>query len=308
MQMKLRYYCGQVLVPLFLFGSVNLANGQIVVKNRGQVQVIDGGFLKGACLPEKNQQDELDRPFHRKGYETNTDISLREAMSQIPNVSFESSFPSEVNQNNKRGYIESQVRKIKSLEINGTKYEVCLSRETLKLLERVEIPPSENLNQASSASSGSQIRAVGSGEEAQASINQSIALAQQNQAKAEEKRKKDGRRRNRPDLVASDCLTPDTGPRDHGFSVFKNSCSEPVDYTYCTVGAQEGSLAAFVSCTNRHGNRGGGAGSVRAGGESAAPMRGASEVHWLACKRPARAITRGFENGKLVGDCIDLGV
>jgi len=138
-------------------------------------------------------------------------------------------------------------------------------------------------------------------------IESSIALAQQNQAKAEEKRKKDGRRRNRPDLVASDCLTPDTGPRDHGFSVFKNSCSEPVDYTYCTVGAQEGSLTAFVSCTNRYGNRGGGAGSVRAGGESAAPMRGASEVHWLACKRPARAITRGFENGKLVGDCIDLG-
>lgn len=139
----------------------------------------------------------------------------------------------------------------------------------------------------------------------QSALQQMLTRAQEQQSQAEEKRKKEGRRRNRPDLLANDCLQPVTD--QPGVSTFRNTCSFPVEYTYCVVGAREGSLAAFVSCTNKYGNRGGGAGSVRAGGEDAAPMKSAKEVHWLACRRPARAITRGFENGKLVGDCIDMG-
>lgn len=128
---------------------------------------------------------------------------------------------------------------------------------------------------------------------------QAINLAQQNQAKAEAQRKKDGRRRNYPELDASSCLTPEVRP---GFTGFKNSCPYPVRYTYCALNPKIGTGAAFVDC-----NKQSGAGSVPANGEDFAHMKGAEGVSLVACKLPATAISRKFENGQLWADCVKLG-
>lgn len=176
-------------------------------------------------------------------------------------------------------------------------HRICLNEVFLSEMNGIQ--SSRNTAQAP-ISPGRTAQAPASQELAERDVDQSIALAQQNQAKAEEKRKRDGRRRNRPDLEVNSCLTPNTSKP--GFSGFTNNCSHPVRYTYCVVNPSVGTGAAFVDCSKQSGS-----GSVPANGEDFAHMKGGTEVHWVACKPPATAITRSFENGRLTADCIDLG-
>jgi hypothetical protein len=127
----------------------------------------------------------------------------------------------------------------------------------------------------------------------------SIELAMKNEAKAEEQRRKDKRRRNYADLDASDCLTPESRP---GFSGFKNTCSYPVRYTYCVLSPNDGSEVALMECGRRAG-----AGTVPAGGESFAQMKAGQQVHHVGCKIPGTAVMRNFEKGRLFADCAKLG-
>lgn len=137
------------------------------------------------------------------------------------------------------------------------------------------------------------------GRSSESDVNQSIALAESNQSRAEEQRKKDRRRRNYAELDASSCLTPEVRP---GFTGFKNSCPYPVRYTYCVTNPISGTGAAFVDCSKQSG-----AGTVPANGEDFAHMKGAEGVSHVACKPPGTAVTRKFENGQLLADCAKLG-
>lgn len=171
-------------------------------------------------------------------------------------------------------------------------HRICLNEVFLSEMNRIQ---DSRKNTQTPSSPGTSTQSQSTQEFAEQAIN----LAQQNQAKAEAQRKKDGRRRNYPELDASSCLTPEVRP---GFTGFKNSCPYPVRYTYCALNPKIGTGAAFVDC-----NKQSGAGSVPSNGEDFAHMKGAEGVSLVACKLPATAISRKFENGQLWADCVKLG-
>lgn len=172
---------------------------------------------------------------------------------------------------------------------------ICVATQMGQMIAQKVNSPSGS---ASLRPPASEIRGVDDSK--QKDVNQSIALAQQNQAKGDEQARKDKRRRNYPELDASSCLTPDISRP--GFSGFKNNCPFPVRYTYCVVSPERGTGAAFVDCSKQSG-----AGRVPAYGEDFAHMKGGEQVHHVACKLPGTAITRKFENGRLWADCAKLG-
>lgn len=85
----------------------------------------------------------------------------------------------------------------------------------------------------------------------QQDVNQSIALAQQNQAQGDEQARKKGRREHRPDLDAKECLQLNPNSR-----LLRNACSYKIEVTYCAIDPMPQNNYAFdvtwaFDCNNR---------------------------------------------------------
>lgn len=118
----------------------------------------------------------------------------------------------------------------------------------------------------------------------QMDVNQSIALAQQNQAHGDEQARKKGRREHRPDLDAKECLQFNPNTR-----LIRNACSYQIEVSYCAHNPKEANNNNFdvtwaFSCTEGKGRFG--ASTLRPGKDLSGmfPHRADGGVYVAACR------------------------
>jgi hypothetical protein len=154
---------------------------------------------------------------------------------------------------------------------------ICLNEAFLSEASRVQ--SSQNASrQSAPQGAGAQVQ---NGER---DINQSIALAQQNQAQGDEQARKKGRREHRPDLDAKECLQLNPNTR-----LIRNACSYQIEVSYCAHNPKQANndnsdVTWAFSCTEGKGRFG--ASSLRPGKDLGGmfPHRADGGIFVAACR------------------------
>ncbi|NOS98054.1 MAG: hypothetical protein HOP25_06235 [Methylotenera sp.] len=133
---------------------------------------------------------------------------------------------------------------------------------------------------------------------AEQDVQQDTQLAQENQAKANQKRQ-GKRRRHEPENEAHKCISPDFGGLYGGM---ENTCNFKVWYTYCGYHPTENSWLTGMNCEKQSF----GSDEVGPGKQDAAHTKGVEKLFWFACKDPAWPVDVEFVDGDIKGRCHTL--
>jgi hypothetical protein len=153
---------------------------------------------------------------------------------------------------------------------------LCLFRAGLRQVRQSVSSPS--------AQQQAPIRSGNQQDSARIDINQTIALAQQNQAQGDEQARKKGRREHRPDLDAKECLQLNPNTR-----LIRNACSYQIEVSYCAHNPKQANndnsdVTWAFSCTEGKGRFG--ASTLRPGKDLGGmfPHRADGGIYVAACR------------------------
>lgn len=136
-------------------------------------------------------------------------------------------------------------------------------------------------------------------------VNQSLALAQQNQSRGDEQARKDGRKRNDSAYEAHNCLSPGDLDNPSSFGSLRNSCNYKVEFHFCVVRPNASAWSTAFDCEKQSF----GGGSAGPGGRGPVQIKGAQSVLWFACRSPAIVVDQRYDaaRGGVTGRCRVIG-
>jgi hypothetical protein len=191
-------------------------------------------------------------------------------------------------------------------EAAGCDYVRCLN-EQLAQMKGIGFQPDGARSGSRQNTSSTQMQSDSSPEAtASQDVNQSLALAQQNQSRGEEQTRKDGRKRHNPEYQANPCMSLPSAENPGSFGSLQNNCSYKVNFNFCVLRPKPSSWATAFDCEQQ---KFGGATAAANGGRGYGHMKGGEAVHFFACREPALVLDTRYNAalGRVEGRCRKIG-